>query len=90
MKVYVAMQAVPWEDVQIQIEERTIQMNSDTVKAGYMPLFWSEEAARTAHPNAEIVSGDVPDDWHPFLRLGKPSPEVVVGVVEVSAEEAGV
>ena len=88
MQVFIALQAVPWEDVQIQTQQGAVRLNSDMGKAGYMPLFWSEEAAREAYPNAQISAGQVPDDWHPFLRLGKPAPEVAV--VEAPAEEAGV
>lgn len=68
-KVYVALRALPWERLNVAIGKdtegkiHTVQAASDEQHAGFLPVYWSEEAARKENPHAEIQIGEVSDTW---------------------------
>jgi hypothetical protein len=79
-KVYVAMRALPWERLNIALgknpetgEVHSINANGDDKHAGFLPVYWDEEAAKQENPNAQIQEGMVGDDW------GKPELEKAQG-----------
>ena len=77
MKVYVALKALPWESFKIEAtgadgQKGTVQAKSSAVMAGYLPVFWSEEAANTVLPNASFQELELEDDWHPMINALRP------------------
>lgn len=72
MKIYVVLNALPWEEFTITVtdnnESKIVRAASNEKCAGFMPIYWSEEAAREAFPSCQITSADVADDWHPMVR----------------------
>lgn len=92
MQVYIALEALPWESFSVEASDdegraAKVQARSSASMAGFLPLYWSEAAAKAALPNAAVQAIDVPDDWHPFVRSGSFAP---AASAEPSAEEAGV
>jgi len=68
MRVYVAIHAVPWENYHLTIDgipDKRISGKSDDRTAGFLPIFWTKEAAEEAFPGATISEADVSEDWHP-------------------------
>jgi hypothetical protein len=79
MKVYVAMRALPWEKFSIITGEAgpdgqkpAVSAKGDHRNAGFLPVYWTEDAAKEANPGAEIQPAMVPADWHvrPAQPLG--------------------
>lgn len=75
MKVYVCLNALPWEEFKLTIQDPTdatkttqIQAHSSATNAGFLPLFWSEEQAKATFPGHAVQVADVADDWHPMLN----------------------
>jgi hypothetical protein len=73
MKVYVALDALPWESFKIEAtgadgQKGTVQAKSSASMAGYLPVFWSEAAAKAALPHASVQELDIADDWHPMIN----------------------
>jgi hypothetical protein len=89
MQVYIALEALPWESFSVEASDdegraAQVQARSTASMAGFLPIYWSEAAAKAALPHAKVQEIDVPDDWHPFVRSGSFAP------AEPSAEEASV
>ena len=80
MKIYVALEALPWESFTVEaVDAEGVQSivtahSTDTL-AGYLPVFWSEEAAKTVFPNAQIQEVEIADDWHPRSAAQEKSAE---------------
>lgn len=76
MKIYVAMNALPWEKFTIAVPDPTkddgslvqVKAASSPTRAGFLPIFWRKEDALKAFPDATVAEAEVPDDWHPMLN----------------------
>jgi hypothetical protein len=73
MKVYVSMNALPWEQFTVNVpgpdgQPQNVRAESNSVNAGFLPIFWTKEAAEAAFPGHPISEADVADDWHPSLK----------------------
>lgn len=91
MKVYIALEALPWESFAVEASNEDgvgakVQARSNASMAGFLPIYWSMEASKAALPSANVQEIDVPDDWHPFARQGSFAPSVEA----LPAEDAGV
>jgi hypothetical protein len=68
-KVYVALRALPWARLNVAIGKtpdgkvHTVQASGDDNNAGFLPVYWSKEAAEAANPGSEIQEGVVAEDW---------------------------
>ena len=89
MKVVVALDALPWEAFKIGVtnaegEQGHVQARSTASMAGFLPIYWSEEAGKAARPNAQFQEIEVADDWHPMIEALRKSAEAATE--EKSAE----
>lgn len=72
MKIYVAMNAVPWERFSVTTEDKiTISAQSNEEQAGFLPIFWSREQAERHYPGVDVSEAEVSDDWNPWLNEQK-------------------
>jgi hypothetical protein len=68
-KVYIVLRAMPWHNLNVAIGQdedgntHTVAAAGDDNNAGFLPVYWSEEAAREAYPDAQIKAGEVGDSW---------------------------
>jgi len=69
-KVFLAMNALPWERLTIQDGPpqpdgtvKKVTAHGDYFNAGFLPVYWSEEAAQKANPGAKIQEAGVGDEW---------------------------
>lgn len=88
MKIVVALEALPWESFKIGVKdaegnEGSVQAHSTASLAGFLPIYWSEAAAKAALPHATVQEIEVADDWHPMLEvMRKAAVEATPTVVE--------
>ena len=93
MTVYLALEALPWEVFGINIADEKgtpgrVTAKSNASMAGFLPLYWSESAARAALPNSNIQSIEVPDNWHPMLKAMHSAAEEYVVSAESDLSDA--
>jgi hypothetical protein len=68
-KVYVAMNALPWNSLDVAIgrtpegQVHTVKAAGDDRNAGFLPIYWSREAAEAANPGSAITEAMVADSW---------------------------
>lgn len=79
-KLYIAMRPVPWErlnmltgEVDENGEKKVVTGKGDHFTAGFLPIYWSKEAAEQANPGAQIQEGEVADEW--WERPPAPNPQ---------------
>ena len=65
MKIYAVLFATPWEKFFVETPEGSIQAHSSDTFAGFIPLYFSREAAESAFPGQQIQELDVEEGWHP-------------------------
>ena len=90
MKIYISMNALPWEHFTMTVpdpqnEGQTMQVKaaSNGARAGFLPLFWSAEEAERTFPGFPIQQAEVPDDWNPWLNARIASlPAIIPAEVE--------
>lgn len=82
MKIYISMNALPWEEFSISVPDpkeqgKTMQVRaaSTATRAGFLPIFWSAEEAQRTFPGYPIQEGEVPDDWNPLVNRLKAGSE---------------
>jgi hypothetical protein len=68
MQVFIVLSPQP-----IQYDGRPSAIESDMV--GVLPIYFTEAAAKAAHPNHRIVVGEVSDTWHPQFSVTEPQAE---------------
>lgn len=75
MKIYVSMNPLPWEQFSMKIpdpanpgESLTIQAHSSANRAGFLPIFWTQEEAEATFPDVAWQAAEVADDWHPMIN----------------------
>ena len=78
MKIYVSMNALPWEEFVVTAPDprdasQNIQVkaSSNASRAGFIPLFWSAEEAEATFPGLPVQEVEVSDDWNPWLNASK-------------------
>lgn len=91
MKIYVSMNPMPWEKFSMQIqnpadpkEPLTVQARSSATRAGFLPIFWTQEEAERTFPGVTWQAAEVSDDWHPMLN------QLKAHSVAVAEPEAGI
>jgi hypothetical protein len=69
-KVYMALRAFPWEKLTVQDgppnpdgTKKVVTAHGDFLNAGFLPVYWTEEAAKAANPDTEIKEAGVGDEW---------------------------
>jgi hypothetical protein len=75
MKIYISMNALPWEEFSMTVPDpqnpgqvQKIQAHSNASRAGFLPIFWTKEEAEKTFPGFAIQEGEVPEDWHPMIN----------------------
>ena len=75
MKIYVSMNPLPWEQFSMNIpntdgsgEPLLIKAHSSATRAGFLPIFWTQEEAEKTFPDVPWQAAEVADDWHPMLN----------------------
>lgn len=91
MKIYVSMNPLPWEQFSMKIpdpatpgETLTIQAHSSASRAGFLPIFWSQEEAEATFPDVAWQAAEVADDWHPMINRLRNQAEAAAISVEAS------
>lgn len=84
-KIFLAMRALPWEKLTIQDgpanpdgTKKVVTAHGDHNNAGFLPVYWDEEAAKAANPGSEVKEAAVGDDWAhrpPLPKNGKHPPQ---------------
>ena len=94
MKIYVSMNPLPWESFTMNIpnptdsnEPLTIQAHSSATRAGFLPIFWTQEEAEKTFPDVPCQAAEVPDDWHPMLNRMRADGTASITVEAVEASE---
>ena len=85
-KVYVAMKALPWNSLDVAIGKtpegkvHTVKAAGDDRNAGFLPIYWSREAAETANPGSSITEAMVANSWGltpaPVVEAAPPAADV--------------
>lgn len=82
MKIYISMNALPWESFSVSVPnpnqaEQNMQVTaaSDAVRAGFLPIFWSADDAQKVFPDCGVQEAEVPDDWNPWRNAQQPAAE---------------
>lgn len=93
MKIYVSMHPLPWEQFSMKIPDPakpggtlTIQAHSSASRAGFLPIFWSQEEAEATFPDVAWQAAEVADDWHPMINRLRNQAEANADASAISVE----
>lgn len=78
MKIYIVMNALPWESFTVNLPDPQnegqvipVRAESNANRAGFLPVFWSVEEAERTFPGFGIQQAEVDDNWNPWLNAQK-------------------
>jgi len=93
LKIYISMNALPWESFTMTLPDPQndgnlvqVKAASNASRAGFLPLFWSAEEAEKTFPGYPIQQAEVPDDWNPWLNA---QPSNLQAAVKKAVHELG-
>jgi hypothetical protein len=69
--VYIAMRALPWDRLNVALpappdangNQPSVTAKGDDKRAGFLPIYWSQEAAEADNPGVQIQVGTVDGSW---------------------------
>jgi hypothetical protein len=95
MKAYMPMSAFPWEHFRVRVSgegETAIYVSGkcDDRNAGFIPLYWTQEAAEAAHPGKPAHEIEIASDWNTSGNEQEPTVVLDRNEVSVSSDNVSV